>query len=166
MAGESRITDYASGITPQSSPSTIYHLPSTIHHPPSTTHHQPSPPSCHRRQNGTEEGTLDWLNRLVVTTLPLAPKALVRRVSSRYIAGDKLADAVRVVRDLNQRGMMATLDILGEFISSREEATATTGEYIQALETIHREKLDSNVSIKLTAFGLKMDFDFCLNNVR
>jgi proline dehydrogenase len=109
---------------------------------------------------------LDWLNRLVVTTLPLVPEALVRRVSSRYIAGDKLADAVRVVRDLNQRGMMATLDILGEFISSREEATATAGEYIQALETIHREKLDSNVSIKLTAFGLKMDFDFCLNNVR
>jgi proline dehydrogenase len=109
---------------------------------------------------------LDWLNRLVVTALPLVPKTLVRRVSNRYIAGDKIEDAVRVVRDLNQRGMMATLDILGEFITLREEATATADEYIQALETIHREKLDSNVSIKLTAFGLKLDFNFCLDNVR
>ena len=109
---------------------------------------------------------LDWLNRLVVTALPLVPKPLVRRVSSRYIAGDKIEDAVRTVRELNQRGMMATLDILGEFITLREEATSTASEYIQALETIDRERLDSNISIKLTAFGLKLDFDFCLDNVR
>ena len=109
---------------------------------------------------------LDWLNRLVVTALPLVPKPLVRRVSSRYIAGDKIEDAVRTVRELNQRGMMATLDILGEFITLREEATATASEYIQALETIDRERLDSNISIKLTAFGLKLEFDFCLDNVR
>lgn len=106
------------------------------------------------------------LNKLIVKTIPLVPKPLVRRASSRYIAGDKIADAVRVVRELNQRGMMATLDILGEHISRREEATATADEYVHALETIDREKLDSNVSIKLTAFGLKLDFDFCLENVR
>jgi len=109
---------------------------------------------------------LDWLNRLIVTALPLVPKPLVRRFSSRYIAGDKIEDAVRTVRDLNQRGMMATLDILGEFITLREEATATADEYLQALETIAREKLDSNISIKLTAFGLKLDFNFCFDNVR
>ena len=108
---------------------------------------------------------MDWLNRLVVTALPLVPKPLVRRVSSRYIAGDKIEDAVRTVRELNQRGMMATLDILGEFITLREEATATASEYIQALETIDRERLDSNISIKLTAFGLKLDFDFCLDKI-
>jgi len=109
---------------------------------------------------------LDWLNRLIVKTMPLVPKPVVRRVSNRYIAGDTLADAVRVVRDLNQRGMMATLDLLGEFISKREEATATAAAYIEALNRIAQEKLNSNISIKLTAFGLKLNYDFCLENVR
>lgn len=109
---------------------------------------------------------MDVFNRLVVMALPLVPKPLVRRVSSRYIAGDKIEDAVRTVRELNRRGMMATLDILGEHISLRPEAIANADNYLQALETIAREKLDSNISIKLTAFGLKLDFDFCLENVR
>ena len=109
---------------------------------------------------------MDWLNRLVVTTLPIVPKTLVRRVSSRYIAGDKIEDAIRVVRGLNERGMVATLDILGEHISSKAEAEATASSYMSALDTIAHEKLDSNISIKLTAFGLKLDFDFCLTNAR
>jgi proline dehydrogenase len=109
---------------------------------------------------------VELINRLVVTTLPLVPKPLVRRVANRYIAGDTIADAVRLVRQLNQKGMMATLDVLGEHISKKEEAEATAANYLAALEAIHREKLDSNISIKLTAFGLKLDFDFCLTNVR
>jgi proline dehydrogenase len=109
---------------------------------------------------------VEVLNKLIVTATPLAPKALVRRVANRYIAGDSLEDAVRVVRQLNQSGMMATLDVLGEHISQKAEAEATAADYLQALETIAREKLDSNISIKLTAFGLKLDFDFCLANVR
>ncbi len=109
---------------------------------------------------------MELINRLVVTTLPLVPKPLVRRVANRYIAGDTIEDAVRLVRQLNQKGMMATLDVLGEHISKKEEAEATAANYLEALEAIHREKLDSNISIKLTAFGLKLDFDFCFNNVR
>lgn len=108
---------------------------------------------------------MEWFNRLVVKTMPIVPKPVVRRASQRYIAGAALADAVRVVRDLNQRGMMATLDILGEFISKREEATATATAYMQALDVIAKEKLNSNISIKLTAFGLKLNYDFCLENV-
>jgi proline dehydrogenase len=98
--------------------------------------------------------------------MPLAPESLVRNVANRYIAGDTIADAVRLVRQLNQRNMMATLDVLGEHIFKKEEAETTVANYLEALEAIHREKLDSNISIKLTAFGLKLDFDFCLNNVR
>lgn len=109
---------------------------------------------------------MSLFSKLMVMTLPLVPKPLVRRVANRYIAGDTIADAVRLVRQLNQNGMMATLDILGEHITKKEEATATTENYLAALEVIHREKLDSNISIKLTAFGLKLDFDFCLANVR
>lgn len=109
---------------------------------------------------------MELINRLVVTTLPLVPKPLVRRVANRYIAGDTIEDAVRLVRQLNQKGMMATLDVLGEHISKKAEAEATAANYLEALEAIHREKLDSNISIKLTAFGLELDFDFCFNNVR
>jgi len=109
---------------------------------------------------------VELLNKLIVATMPLAPKPLVRRVANRYIAGDSIADAVQVVRQLNHNGMMATLDVLGEHITKNAEAEATAADYLEALEAIAREKLDSNISIKLTAFGLKLDFDFCLNNVR
>jgi proline dehydrogenase len=109
---------------------------------------------------------VDLLNKLVVTMMPLVPKALVRNVANRYIAGDSIADAVRLVRQLNQKNMLATLDVLGEHIFKKEEAEATVADYLEALEAIHREKLDSNISIKLTAFGLKLDYDFCLANVR
>ncbi|MDZ7291934.1 MAG: proline dehydrogenase family protein [candidate division KSB1 bacterium] len=109
---------------------------------------------------------MELLNRSVVTALPLVPKPLVRKFANRYIAGDTIEDAVRVIRQLNQKGMMATLDVLGEHITQKTEAEAMTANYLEALEVVDREKIDSNVSIKLTAFGLKLDFDFCLNNVR
>jgi len=109
---------------------------------------------------------VDLLNKLVVTMMPLVPKPLVRNVANRYIAGESLEDAVQLVRQLNQKGLMATLDVLGEFITKKEEAEATVTEYLNALEAIDREKIDSNISIKLTAFGLKLDFDLCLANVR
>ena len=109
---------------------------------------------------------MSFINGLLVKTLPAVPKAVVRRFSSRYIAGDTLEDAVRVTRELNRRGCMATLDVLGEHLTKREEAEVATTEYLQVLDAIAREKLDSNISIKLTQFGLKLDFEFCLTNVR
>jgi proline dehydrogenase len=104
-------------------------------------------------------------NRLLVTGLPLVPKPIVGRVASRYVAGENLADAVRVVRLLNQQGAMATVDVLGEEVSERAKATAAVEEYLRVFETIDREKIDSNVSIKLTLLGLKIDEGFCRDNV-
>lgn len=104
-------------------------------------------------------------NRLLVTGLPMVPKPLVGRVASRYVAGETLADAVRVVRSLNQEGAMATLDVLGEEVKEREPAVAAVEEYLQVFDTIARERLDSNVSIKLTLLGLKIDEGFCRDNV-
>ena len=57
---------------------------------------------------------------LIVRALPLVPKTVVRRVASRYVAGETLSDAVATVRQLNGEGCMATLDVLGEDISSLE----------------------------------------------
>ena len=104
-------------------------------------------------------------NRLLVTGLPAVPKPIVGRVASRYVAGEELADAVRVIRDLNQQGAMATVDVLGEEVSERGKATAAVEEYLRAFEAIDREKLDCNVSIKLTMLGLKIDEGFCRDNV-
>jgi len=104
-------------------------------------------------------------NRLLVTGLPAVPKPIVGRVASRYVAGESLEAAIRVVRTLNQQGAMATLDVLGEEVSERDKATAAVEEYLRVFETIDREKVDSNVSIKLTLLGLKIDEGFCRDNV-
>ena len=104
-------------------------------------------------------------NRLLVTTLPLVPKPIVRRVASRYVAGETLEDAVRVIRTLNQEGAMATVDVLGEEVSEREKALAATEENLRVFAAIEREKLDANVSIKPTLLGLKIDESFCRDNI-
>lgn len=106
------------------------------------------------------------LNRLVVATLPLVPKSVVRQFANRYIAGETLADAVRCVRQLNSETVCATLDVLGEDITNKEEAVVSRNQSIQVLHTITRENLNSNLSIKLTSLGLKMGLDFCTDNVR
>ncbi len=106
------------------------------------------------------------LNKLVVTTIPLVPRPIVRYFAGRYIAGETLQDAVRTVRELNAEGVAATLDVLGEDITKREEALASRGSSIEVLRTIVKEKLDANLSIKLTSLGLKLDQTFCRENVR
>ena len=104
------------------------------------------------------------LDRAIVRVLPAVPRPVVKRLSQRYIAGPALADAVAVVRALNEQGKMATIDVLGEEISRREEAKALLEEYEDVFETIEREGLDSNISVKLTGLGLELDYDFCREN--
>jgi proline dehydrogenase len=105
------------------------------------------------------------LDRAIVRVLPAVPRPVVKRLSQRYIAGATLEDAVAVVKQLNSAGKMATIDVLGEEITRREEATALLAEYEDVFETIEREQLDSNVSVKLTGLGLSLDHDFCRENV-
>jgi proline dehydrogenase len=105
------------------------------------------------------------LDRAIVRVLPAVPWPVVRRLSQRYIAGPTLDDAVEVVRTLNEEKKMATIDVLGEEITRREEATALLAEYEDVLETIEREGLDSNISVKLTGLGLNLDHDFCRDNI-
>jgi len=106
------------------------------------------------------------LNRVVVATIPLVPRPLVRYFAGRYIAGESLDNAVSCVRQLNTEGVSATLDVLGEDIFTKEEAVDSRNKSIEVLRTIVREHLDSNLSIKLTSLGLKLDKEFCRENVR
>jgi proline dehydrogenase len=109
---------------------------------------------------------MNLLNKLVVATIPLIPKSIVRIFASRYIAGETIADAVRCVRQLNREGVCATLDVLGEDITNKNEAILSRSQSIEVLHTIAKEKLDSNLSIKLTSLGLKLGKDVCTGNVR
>lgn len=101
------------------------------------------------------------LHRLIVRSLPLVPRAVVRNVASRYVAGETIESALATVRALNAEGCMATLDVLGEDITRLDETEATVVEYQRALSEIAARGVDSNISVKLTALGLKLDPDHC-----
>jgi proline dehydrogenase len=101
----------------------------------------------------------------IVRLLPAVPKPVVRRISSRYIAGEELDDVLRVVLQLNGEGKMATIDVLGEEITEPDEAREIAAAYREAFEAIERGRLDSNVSIKPTALGLKLGYDLFRENL-
>jgi proline dehydrogenase len=84
----------------------------------------------------------------------------------RYIAGEELDDAVRIVRAINSKRMMGTMDVLGENVSTREESLAALRGCEAVLHSINKNHLDANLSIKLTQLGLKIDEEFCYSNVK
>jgi proline dehydrogenase len=105
------------------------------------------------------------LDRAIARLLPAVPKPVVQRLSSRYIAGPGLDDAVRVVRKLNAAGKLATIDVLGEDVTIPDEARAIAGQYHDVLARIDEERLDANVSVKLTGLGLELDYALCRDNL-
>ncbi|MCX8057719.1 MAG: proline dehydrogenase family protein [Ignavibacteria bacterium] len=106
------------------------------------------------------------LNSAIIKVVELFPKSFIYLFASRYIAGEKLEDAVRTVRELNSKGIFATMDVLGEDTTNVDEANAAVDEAIKVLETINRENLKSTLSIKLTQIGLKLDYNLCLDNMK
>jgi proline dehydrogenase len=105
------------------------------------------------------------LDRAIVRALPAVPKPIVRRISERYIAGEGIEDACRVVEELNAAGKMATIDVLGEEITTPEEARHIAYSYDDVFRVIGERGLDSNVSVKLTGLGLKLGRDICRQNL-
>jgi proline dehydrogenase len=105
------------------------------------------------------------LDSALVRVLPAVPRPVVKRLADRYIAGSELADACRVVERLNGQGKMATIDVLGEEVTRREDAEALVDEYMDVFETIRKQGLDSNVSVKPTGLGLKLDRGLARENV-
>ncbi len=105
------------------------------------------------------------LNKLVVAALPIIPKSIVGQVAKRYIAGTILPDAVRVVSQINSKSMLATMDLLGEYISEAKEAAQVRDNIVSILQAINKNQLNSNVSIKLTQLGLKIDKELCYQNI-
>ena len=90
---------------------------------------------------------------------------LGRRLASRFIAGDELTDALQVIRRLNREGFMVTLDCLGESVHEAAAAEAACQTYLQLLDRLAEEKLDSHVSVKLTQLGLAIDEGLARRNL-
>ena len=96
-----------------------------------------------------------------MTTFPPA-----RQAARRFVAGERLEEAIEAVKALNNQGILATLDHLGENTQTREDAIRAADEYLRILDAIRDHKLRSNVSLKLTQMGLDLDDDFCYENTK
>jgi proline dehydrogenase len=101
------------------------------------------------------------LDRVIVRLLPAVPRPVVQRLSAPYIAGPTLDDARRTVAGLNAEGKLGTIDVLGEEVTRAAEAETVASAYHAVLDAIAGDHLDANVSVKLTALGLKVDLDLC-----
>jgi len=88
------------------------------------------------------------------------------RVASRFVAGESPEDAIRAIKDLNSKGICATLDHLGESVANADEANKAADEIIHILEEIDSTNVRSGVSIKLSQIGLALEGSICEENLR
>ncbi|MDQ3793549.1 MAG: proline dehydrogenase family protein, partial [Actinomycetota bacterium] len=105
------------------------------------------------------------LDRAIANSVAVIPRPVVRRISRRYIAGDTLEEAVAVVRDLNAKGCVATIDLLGESTESKADAARTLRDYKTVVEALEEHDLRSGISIKLTGLGLNLSEELCRANL-
>ena len=104
---------------------------------------------------------MSLFDRLVRATLPVTPRPAIRFFARRYVAGADLVNAIETVRRLAGEGCRATIDVLGESVTSRELAADAVSAYRQVLDAIAEHSLDANVSLKPTQMGLGIDEGFC-----
>jgi len=108
---------------------------------------------------------MNVLNPIIKATLPLVPKPIVRRIAKPYIAGETLPELVSVVQELNHDRFIVATSILGEFVTEVKDAEEAVQQYQEVLTEIKDLKLESNIHIKLSHFGLKLDKEVCYNNL-
>lgn len=106
------------------------------------------------------------INKLITKTLPLFPKSFVYMFAKKYIAGATLEEAISVCKKLESKGACTTIDTLGEFVSSKKQATKEKKMSLAVLDAIRENSLNSYLSIKPTSLGLEIDFDFAYSNIK
>ena len=87
---------------------------------------------------------------------------LAKHFASRFVAGETVEEALAAARELNAKGITASLDLLGESVYTEKEARSARDAYLNLLDRIHESKLQANVSVKLTAMGLDIDHELCV----
>ncbi|WP_299087522.1 proline dehydrogenase [uncultured Metabacillus sp.] len=102
-------------------------------------------------------------NRMITK---LAKKYGLKFGAARFVAGENIESAIKVIKDLNEKGLDVTLDYLGEFIKKEQEANEMADHCIQAIEAISQNQLKSQLSLKLTSMGLDISNEVVLNNMK
>lgn len=105
------------------------------------------------------------INQLLANALPYMPKKLIWIFSKRYIAGETIEDGIKVCRQLNHEGIEVTVDLLGEFIDTLQQAEDNKNKYLQIIERFTSEGIIGHFSVKPTSFGLLIDQKICLANI-
>lgn len=100
-----------------------------------------------------------WM-KSAITGFPLS-----RNVASRFVAGDSIDDVIRVTRELTSRGKAVTADHLGEHVTDIAEVKAAHTQYLELIDRLSKEKLDANVSVKLSEMGQDIDEGLCRSNM-
>lgn len=98
--------------------------------------------------------------------MPLIPKSIIYLFAKKYIAGPTLEDAIRVTQELMSKKGSSTIDVLGEFVTSKDRASLEKHMSIEVLEAVEANSLDTYLSVKPTSLGLGLDFDFGFDNIR
>jgi len=106
------------------------------------------------------------INKLIAKLLPYFPKKLIWVFSRRYIAGERIEDALFISRELNKTRIMVTVDLLGENITNLTEAENFKMQYIEMIKRYTSEKINGNFSVKPSMFGLLLDMEACYLNLR
>ena len=108
---------------------------------------------------------MSLFHNLLVKTVQAMPENIVWVFSKKYIAGKTLQNAVDAVRDLNSKGILATLDVLGESITTKEEALEAKRKALEVFDAIVKNKLSANLSIKPTQMGLAIDKELAYQQI-
>jgi len=103
-------------------------------------------------------------NRFIALLLPYLPKKFVWIFSKPYISGVTVEDAMKVSKELNSNNIKVTLDVLGEFIKTLDEAEKNKKEYLDLIDTAFKNGIDGNFSLKPTSFGLLIDEEICFKH--
>ena len=105
-------------------------------------------------------------NKIIAAILPYFPKKFIWIFSKSYISGETLEDAMSVSKELNSKKIKVTLDVLGEFIKTLDEAEENKKEYLNLIDISYKNHIDGNFSVKPTSFGLLIDKEICYTHIR
>jgi proline dehydrogenase len=106
------------------------------------------------------------LTKIIADTIPYLPKKFIWMFSKRYVAGENMDDGIKTSRQLNQKGILVTVDLLGEFIHTIKEAETNKNEYLKIVDRFSDENINGNFSVKPTSFGLLVDKESCYQFIR
>ncbi len=105
-------------------------------------------------------------NKLIAALLPYMPQSFVWVFSKRYVAGLAIDEAIKGCKELNSNGIHVTLDVLGEFIKTLDEADTNKREYLEIIEKAQLNNIQGNYSLKPTMFGLLLNRDVCYDHIK